>query len=143
MFFIRSPLPEKVAGFFVCPILENKSANFVGKKTNETMPTKKPTQSWNEVRNLTEKFEWRDPRTGITTRGYNPPGGKDGRGVKRVPFHIRYITGKGCVEEGFCICLKVYPELRQRMVQFVESKQIRRVRDYLIIEIDGIRIVTH
>ena len=107
------------------------------------MPTKKPTRSWNEVRTMTEKFEWRDPRTGIVTRGYNPPGGKDGRGVKRVPFHIRYISGKGCVEEGFCICLKVYPELRQRMVQFVESKQIRRVRDYLIMEIDGIRIVTH
>ena len=113
------------------------------------MPTKKPTRSWNEVRNMTEKFEWRDPRTGIVTRGYNPPGGKDGRGVKRVPFHIRYITGKGCVEEGFCTCLKVYPELRQRMVQFVGpdgtggSRQIRRVRDYLIMEIDGIRIVTH
>jgi hypothetical protein len=35
------------------------------------------------------------------------------------------------------------------MVQFVGpdgtggSRQIRRVRDYLIIEIDGIRIVTH
>ena len=63
------------------------------------MPTKKPTMSWNEVRNMTEKFEWRDPRTGIVTRGYNPPGGKDGRGVKRVPFHIRYISGKGCVED--------------------------------------------
>jgi len=25
----------------------------------------------------------------------------------------------------------------------VESKQIRRVRDYLIMEIDGVRIVTH
>ena len=113
------------------------------------MPKTKPTMSWNEVRNMTEKFEWRDPRTGIVTRGYNPPGGKDGKGVKRVPFHIRYITGKGCVEEGFCICLKVYPELRQRMVQFVGpdgtggSRQIRRVRDYLIMEIDGIRIVTH
>ena len=107
------------------------------------MPTKKPTMSWNEVRNMTEKFEWRDPRTGIVTRGYNPPGGKDGKGVKRVPFHIRYITGKGQVEEGFCTCIKAFPSIKQRMIQFVESKQIRRVRDYLIIEIDGIRIVTH
>ena len=123
--------------------MENESATFVGKKTNETMPTKKPTMSWFEIRTLTEKFTWRDAKSGVQVTGFNPPGGKDGRGVKRVPFHIRYISGKGCVEEGFCICLKVYPELRQRMVQFVESKQIRRVRDYLIMEIDGIRIVTH
>lgn len=107
------------------------------------MPKTKPTRSWNEVRDLTEKFEWKDAKTGVTVRGFNPPGGKDGKGVSRVPFHIRYVTGKGVCESGFCICLKVYPELKQRMIQFVESKQIRRVRDYLIMEIDGIRIVTH
>lgn len=113
------------------------------------MPTTKPARSWNEVRNLTEKFEWRDPKSGITTRGFNPPGGKDGKGVSRVPFHIKYITGKGQVEEGFCTCIKVFPEIKQRMIQFVGpdgtggSRQIRRVRDYLIMEIDGIRIVTH
>ena len=107
------------------------------------MPTTKPARSWNEVRNLTEKFEWRDPKSGITTRGFNPPGGKDGKGVTRVPFHIKYITGKGQVEEGFCTCIKVFPEIRQRMIQYVGSRQIRRVRDYLIMEIDGIRIVTH
>lgn len=107
------------------------------------MPKTKPTRSWNEVRNMTEKFEWKDAKTGVTVRGFNPPGGKDGRGVSRVPFHIKYVTGKGQMEQGFCVCLKVYPELKQRMIQFVESKQIRRVRDYLIMEIDGIRIVTH
>jgi hypothetical protein len=47
------------------------------------------------------------------------------------------------VEQGLVVCLKVYPELRQRMIQFVESRQIRRIRDYLIMEIDGVRIVTH
>jgi len=113
------------------------------------MPKMKPTRSWNEVRDLTEKFEWKDAKTGVTVRGFNPPGGKDGKGVSRVPFHIKYITGKGQVESGFCICLKVYPELKQRMIQFVGpdgkggSRQIRRVRDYLIMEIDGIRIITH
>ena len=107
------------------------------------MPKTKPTMSWEAIRTLTEKFTWRDPKTGVQVTGFNPPGGKDAKGVSRVPYHLRYVTGKGCVEEGFCICLKVYPDLRQRMVQFVESKQIRRVRDYLIIEIDGIRIVTH
>ena len=29
------------------------------------------------------------------------------------------------------------------MIQYVESRQIRRIRDYLIMEIDGVRIVTH
>lgn len=107
------------------------------------MPNAKQVMSWEAVRTLTEKFEWRDPKSGIVTRGFNPPGGKDGKGVSRVPFHIRYVTGKGVCESGFCVCLKVYPAVRQRMIQFVESKQIRRVRDYLIMEIDGIRIVTH
>lgn len=107
------------------------------------MPINTPILSWTEIRNYAERFEWRDPRTGVTVRGFNPPGGKDGKGVQRVPFHIKYITSKGEVEQGLVVCLKVYPELRQRMIQFVESKQIRRVRDYLIISIDGIRFVTH
>ena len=109
----------------------------------------KPTRSWNEVRDLTEKFEWRDPKSGIVTRGFNPPGGKDGKGVTRVPFHIKYITGKGQVEAGFCTCIKVFPSIKHRLIHFPGpdgkggSRQIRRVRDYLIMEIDGIRIVTH
>ena len=106
------------------------------------MPKMKPTMSWEAIRTLTEKFTWRD-KSGVQVTGFNPPGGKDGKGVQRVPFHIKYITGKGQVESGFCTCIKVYPELKQRMIQFVESRQIRRVRDYLIMEIDGIRIVTH
>lgn len=113
------------------------------------MPKTKPTMSWDAIRTLTEKFTWRDQKSGVQVTGFNPPGGKDGKGVSRVPFHIKYITGKGQVETGLCVCLKVYPELKQRMIQFVGpdgksgSRQIRRVRDYLIMEIDGIRIVTH
>ena len=107
------------------------------------MPKMKPTMSWVEVRTLTEKFTWRDPKTGVQVTGFNPPGGKDGKGVQRVPYHLRYITGKGVCEQGRVVTLKVFPEIKQRMVQYVESKQIRRVRDYLIMEIDGIRIVTH
>lgn len=107
------------------------------------MPKTKPTMSWFEIRTLTEKFTWRDAKSGVQVTGFNPPGGKDAKGVSRVPYHLRYITGKGVCESGTVVTLKVYPELRQRMVQFVESKQIRRVRDYLIMEIDGIRIVTH
>ena len=124
-----------------CPILENPSATFA--KKNETMPTKKPTMSWEAIRTLTEKFTWRDPKTGVQVTGFNPPGGKDAKGVSRVPYHLRYVTGKGVCESGTVVTIKVFPRLKQRMIQFVESKQIRRVRDYLIIEIDGIRIVTH
>jgi hypothetical protein len=107
------------------------------------MPKQQPVRSWNEIRNYAELFEWRDAKTGVTVRGYNPPGGKDGKGVQRVPFHVKYITINGEVEQGLVVCLKVYPELRQRMIQYVESRQIRRIRDYLIMEIDGVRIVTH
>lgn len=113
------------------------------KKIKSDMPKQQPVRSWNEIRNYAELFEWRDAKTGVTVRGYNPPGGKDGKGVQRVPFHVKYITIKGEVEQGLVVCLKVYPELRQRMIQFVESRQIRRIRDYLIMEIDGVRIVTH
>ena len=32
-----------------------------------------PRQSWQNLRNYTEKFAWDDPRTGIRTTGFNPP----------------------------------------------------------------------
>ena len=105
--------------------------------------------SWEAIRTLTERFTWRDQKTGVQVTGFNPPGGKDGKDVERVPYHIKYITGKGVCEQGTVVTIKVFPELRQRMVMFVGpdgkggSRQIRRVRDYLIMEIDGIRIVTH
>lgn len=114
-----------------------------------TMPTTKPTMSWEAIRTLTERFTWRDPKSGVQVTGFNPPGGADAKGVDRVPYHIRYVTGKGVCESGTVVTIKVFPRLKQRMVMFVGpdgkggSRQIRRVRDYLIMEIDGIRIVTH
>jgi hypothetical protein len=56
---------------------------------------------------------------------------------------MRAITGKGELIEGMVITLKVYTREHQRMVKFCESNQIRRIRDYLIIEIDGKRVITH
>ena len=100
-----------------------------------------PVMRWTEVRNVAEMFEWTDLRTGVRVRGVNPPGGKDGKGVERVPFYVKYITSKGCVEQGMVVTLKVYQNLHQRMVQFTESKQIRRIRDYLIMQIDGTRVM--
>ena len=91
---------------------------------------------------------------GVLTSGGDAPGMNAAiRAVTRAGiyngFNIKGIYRgydgliKGEVEQGLVVCLKVYPELRQRMIQFVESRQIRRIRDYLIMEIDGVRIVTH
>ncbi len=114
----------------------------ISMKKNEYMPKITPIQSWNHLRDYCEKFRWPDPRTGIITEGYNPPSSVNKKDVERVPFFIRYITGKGRVESGYCVCLKVNRRRHQRMVQFVESQQIRIVRDYLVIEVNGTRFVT-
>lgn len=105
------------------------------------MPYKTPTISFQSLRNVCEKWTWRDPRTGIQTTGYNPP--KDARDKRQKPFFIRYITSRGVVEQGEVICLKVKPELHQRMVKYTASGQCRWVRDYLVIEVDGMRVLTH
>lgn len=136
------------------------------------MPTKQPSTSWQRIRDYTEKFQWRDKRTGLMTTGYNPPVGA--QDLSRVPFFIRYVTGKGRLEQGNAVCLKVDRRKHLRMIQFVtdpslthtsarasgripasgaqsrvpalparSSNAIRFVRDYLIIEIDGTRFITH
>lgn len=65
-----------------------------------------------------------------------------------MPFYIRYLTLRGVVEEGTVVCLKVFLHggrsgkgAHQRMIQFVESRQVRRICDLLIMEVDGIRVV--
>lgn len=105
------------------------------------MPTLQPTMSFQKLRDFTEKWSWIDPKTGIRTNGYNYP--RKAKGVERVPFSIKYVTLKGELEQGLVICLKVYPHHHQRMIQFVESKEIRRISDYLVIECDGTRFITH
>lgn len=105
------------------------------------MPRSSPTISWQQLRVHCEQWTWNDRRTGARVTGFNPP--DDAIDPQRKPFHLRYVTGKGNLEEGEMICLKVFPQLHQRMVQFTGSRQIRRVRDYLIISVNGIRVVTH
>ena len=94
------------------------------------MPRQQPVVSWTQIRSFAEQFRWQD-KSGVWITGVNPPGGADGKGVERVPYHVKYITGKGVVEQGYVVTLKV------------GSRQIRRIRDYLIMEINGVRIVTH
>lgn len=103
------------------------------------MPRIEQKLSWTTIRNYAERWSWQE--NGVTKQGINPPAGATH--IQRVPFYIKYVTGKGVVEEGMVICLKVYPEQHQRMIQFVNSQEIRRVRDYLIIEIDGHPFAVH
>lgn len=105
------------------------------------MPYQQPQQSFQSLRNYTEKFSWIDVQTDLRTTGYNPP--KSAQDVQRVPFFVRYVTQSGRLEEGNAICLKVNRRKHQRLVQFVDSQEIRWLCDYLIIEVDGIRILTH
>lgn len=88
-----------------------------------------------------EKFAWRDKRTGLMTTGYNPPA--SAADIQRVPFFVRYVTLKGKLETGNCICLKVNRRKHQRMIQFIDSGEIRWLNDYLVIDVDGTRIITN
>ena len=105
------------------------------------MPTKTPTLSWEQLRNYPEKWQWQDPKTGVTVTGFNPPDGA--RQKRQVPYYVRYITSRGVVEQGEVITLKVDTRRRQRKVKFTASNQVRILRDYLIISVDGVRFVTH
>ena len=110
------------------------------------MPRRQPTISYQTLRDHCEKWEWKDPRTNVTVRGYNPPEGAKGK--RQVPFFIKYLTLRGVVEQGTVVCLKVFlyggasgKGAHQRMIQFVESKQVRRICDILIMEVDGIKVI--
>ena len=103
------------------------------------MPVAQPKLSYTMIRNYAEKWSWVEH--GEVKIGINPPA--HAVKVQHVPYYVKYITGKGVLEEGLVITLKVFPEVHQRMIQFVKSGEIRRIRDYLIIEIDGHRFVTH
>lgn len=106
------------------------------------MPKNQQTMSWLQLRSLCEAWEWVDPRTKIRTSGFNPPEAAK-KTARRKAFFIRFITGKGVVESGYCTCIRVDLKRKQRRVRFEQSGEIRWVRDYLIIEVNGIRIVTH
>lgn len=104
------------------------------------MPRRQPTRNWQEIRLLMEKWSWRDPRTGVRVTGFNPP--DNAKEVKRESVYIKYLTLKGVVEEGRVECLKVFLDRHQRMIRFTDSGEIRRICDILIMEIDGIRIIS-
>lgn len=104
------------------------------------MPRQQPTQSYQQLRNYTEKFQWQDPKTKLPTTGYNPPEGVE---ATQVPYYVKYVTKKGVLECGNVVTLKINRRKHQRMVMFTESKEIRWICDALIIEVDGTRFITH
>ncbi len=105
------------------------------------MPRQQATISWQQLRILMEQWEWRDARTGAKVSGLNPPA--DALERQQKPFYFRAITGSGEVIAGQAICLKVFLRQHQRLVKFTASGEMRRIRDYLVIEVNGIRVITH
>lgn len=97
--------------------------------------------SYTLLRNYTEQFQWIDPATKTLRKGFNPPA--DAIDVARVPFFIRYITSSGKVESGVVTCISVDAQKQQRKIKYADSGEIRIVYDYLIIEVDGTRFVSH
>lgn len=105
------------------------------------VPKQSPTLSYTLLRNYTELFQWTDPTTGQQRKGFNPPAGA--QQVERVPFYIKFITSSGKVEEGNVVCISVDAQRQQRKIKFVHSGEIRIAYDYLILEVDGTRFVSH
>ncbi len=104
------------------------------------MPTTTPTLGSEHIRNYAEKWYWMEG--GQRKVGYNVPD-RYRDTAHQLPFHIRCITLDGALVEGDVICIKVFPEKRQRLIRFVNSNQIRRICDCLIISIDGTRFIAH
>lgn len=105
------------------------------------MPTRQPTISFQHIRNLCEKWSWIVPGTALRTVGFNVPPEAQST-ARQVPFFVKYVTGQGIYEQGEVISLKVNTRTHQRLVKFTASNECRWLRDYLIIEIDGIRVIT-
>lgn len=105
------------------------------------MPRQQPVLGWEHIRNYAEKWSW--TMDGGRTRkvGYNVPDGATD--ARHVPFHLRCLTLKGEVMTGEVICLKVFLNRHQRLVKFTASNEIRCICDALIMEIDGVKFVTH
>lgn len=105
------------------------------------MPKTTPTVSYTLLRNYTELFQWTDSKTKMQRKGFNPPA--DATDAERVPFFIRYVTSSGKVESGQVTCISVQPERQQRKIKFANSGEIRIVYDYLVLEVDGTKFLTH
>lgn len=105
------------------------------------MRRQQPVSSWQNLRLYTEKWQWIDPVTRLATTGYSHP--QTAINPSRKPFFIRYVTRSGRLECGNAVVLRVRTDIHQRMIQFVESQEIRWVCDCLVIEVDGTRFVTH
>ena len=105
------------------------------------MPNKKPQISYTRIREYAERFSWIDPKTNEPQVGYNPPENAIER--ERMPFNIVALDKDGNIIRGRVICTEVNTSLHTRRIMFVNSGEFRWVSDVLIIEIDGVRFVTH
>ncbi len=104
------------------------------------MPIQKPILGWEHIRNYAEKWQWREGA--VRKTDYNVPE-RYRKSARQVPYYIRAVTLKGELIEGEVITLKVFTQEAQRLIKFVNSNEIRRICDFLIIEIDGVRFIAH
>lgn len=102
---------------------------------------KNPEMSYTLLRNYTELFQWEDADTHLLRKGHNPPDNAVNK--QRVPFYIRYVTSQGRMEEGVVTCISVDSARMQRKIKYVASGEIRIAYDYLIVEVDGTKFITH
>lgn len=105
------------------------------------MPRSAPTLSYTHIRDYAERFTWIDPATGERQTGFNPPDNAVDK--QKVPFNIVYLTSEGIPHKGRVVCIKVNPAYHTRLIQYIDSGEIRQVSDSLIVSIDGVRFVTH
>lgn len=118
------------------------------------MPLSAPTTSYLRIREYAERWTWRDPDTNVLHKGYTPPA--NAVHVERVPFNMLAVSASGHRIEGVFTCLKVNTKLMTRLVKYEQdvinpkthqaehkAGDIIWVFDRFIIEIDGVRFVTH
>lgn len=107
----------------------------------------KPFTSYTRIREYAERWTWIDPVTRLRKRGHVVPSGAIN--PERVPFSLLAVSEKGHRIEGEVVCISVLPQKGMRRVKFVadcgrhKKDDIIWVCDKLIIEIDGVRFVTH
>lgn len=106
---------------------------------------RQPTISFQKIRDLAERWSWEVPTASggrVRVTGFNVPDSAR-KSARRVPFFIKVVTKKGELMQGEVVSLRPLPEHHQRLIQWCASGEIRRICDCLVIEIDGIRVVTH
>lgn len=106
-----------------------------------TMPKAKTYISVEDLRLWTELFTWRD-RLGVEQEGPNPPDEYRAT-AERKPFSVKYVTRDGRrhgePRGDRVVCIAVIPG-GERLIRYVDSGEVRRIRDSLIYWVNGYEV---